>query len=105
MLVYSVTINDKELTVISIGMAALAGLIVFFQWIIAQRTNCPLCITPVLADKDCSKNRHARTLCGSHRLHVSLSILFRNSFRCPYCNEPTALEVRDRLRHPPYSRG
>ena len=28
---------------------------------------------------------------GSHRLRVALAILFKNRFRCPYCNETTAL--------------
>ena len=56
-------------------------------------------MTPVLAKKDCTKHRHARTFLGSHRLRVALAILFRNSFRCPYCNESTILEVRGQSRH------
>lgn len=91
--------------IVSIGLVALAAVSILLQWMVAQQTNCPLCITPVLASKACAKNRHARKVLGSHRLRVALAILFRNSFRCPYCNEPTALEVRNRLHDPPYSRG
>ena len=36
---------------------------------------------------------------GSHRLRVALAILFKNQFRCPYCNESTALELRHSPRH------
>ena len=39
---------------------------------------------------------------GSHRLRVALRILFRGSFVCPYCNEPTSIEARP--KRPVYSR-
>jgi hypothetical protein len=81
---------------IGMGVAALAVLVVIYQWIISSRTNCPLCMTPVLAAKKCAKHHHARTFLGSHRLRVALAILFKNCFRCPYCHEPTVLEVRER---------
>ena len=32
----------------------------------------------------------------SDRLKVATSIILRNNFRCPYCNEPTVLEIRQR---------
>ena len=105
LLAYSLIITNRHLMMLAIGLAGLAVMTVLLQWIVAQRTNCPLCITPVLANRQCSKNRRARTFMGSHRLRVALAILFRNSFRCPYCNEPTVLEVRNRLHYPPYSRG
>ncbi len=102
-LVYAVMFHDKQLMMIALAIIVLAVCAVFFQWIIGTRTNCPLCITPVLSTSHCTKNRHAKTLFGSHRLRVSLAILFTNSFRCPYCNEPTAIQVRSR-RQPHYSR-
>ncbi len=102
---YSIIIADQKFTLISVGAATLAGVVGILQWLFAERTNCPLCITPVLASRECTKNRHARKLIGSHRLHTALSILLRKSFRCPYCNEPTAVEVRQRHRHPSDSRG
>jgi hypothetical protein len=67
-----------------------------FHWITASRVRCPLCLVPSLAKKNCSKNRNAKRLLGSYRLKVSSSIILHNNFRCPYCNEPTVLEVRQR---------
>lgn len=77
--------------VIGAGIACL-----IIQWISASRARCPLCLTPSMAKKNCSKNRNAKKLLGSYRLKVASSIIFQNHFRCPYCNEPTALEVRHR---------
>ena len=67
-------------------------------WIQGYHTNCPLCCTPVLAPKGCTKHRDAKKLMGSHRLRVALAILFPNRFRCPYCNESTALEFHQTTR-------
>lgn len=69
---------------------------VIIQWISAARARCPLCLTPSMARKNCSKNRAAKRLLGSYRMKVATSIILHNHFRCPYCNEPTALEVRQR---------
>ena len=99
LLLYSVIMNDRELIFISMGLLLLIGLVVILQWLIAARTGCPLCLTPVLAKKGCMKHRHARSVFGSHRLRVAIAILFKNSFRCPYCNEPTVLEVRGKYRY------
>jgi hypothetical protein len=99
LLLYSVFINDRELILIGMGLILLIALVVILQWLIAARTGCPLCLTPVLAKKGCMKHRHARSVLGSHRLRVAIAILFKNSFRCPYCNEPTVLEVRGKYRY------
>ncbi len=93
-LLYSFLMNDRELTLIGIGMGTATLLSILFHWMISARTRCPLCLTPVLANRKCSKHRNARRLLGSHRLWVSLAILFKGSFRCPYCHEPTAVEAR-----------
>jgi hypothetical protein len=104
LLIYSLIRGDRQLTLIALGTMAFTVLVVFLQWLSAAHTHCPLCIAPVLASRGCTKNKHARKFLGSHRLHVALSILFMNSFRCPYCYEPTALEVRRRQDGTPYSR-
>jgi hypothetical protein len=80
----------------SIGGATLTVLLL--QLLVAERTRCPLCLTPVLGNKRCSKNRNAKTFFGSYRLRVALAIFFRGSFRCPYCDEPSVLEVRSDRR-------
>lgn len=95
-LISSILFKDKELAMLAIGLGCLAILVTIIQWIMAQRVRCPLCLTPVLAVKGCSKHRNARTFLGSYRLRVALAILFGHYFHCPYCHEPTAMEVRDR---------
>ena len=88
--------DNQELIMIAVGVSAMTILMMILQWILAARPRCPLCLTPVLASKTCSKHRRARRLLGSHRLRVALAILFRGQFLCAYCNEPTAMEVRSK---------
>ena len=79
----------------------LAGmLMIVLWWLLASRANCPLCMMPVMMNKRCAKHGRARTVLGSHRLRVALSILARNTFSCPYCMESTAVRVRDRRELP-----
>lgn len=95
-LLYSLVKGDERLTWIAIGLGVVTLVVVLIQWALAAKTRCPLCLTPVLATKGCSKHRNARTFLGSHRLRVALSVLFRGRFYCPYCSEPSVLEVRQR---------
>lgn len=95
-LVYAMITHDNRLILMSLGGMLLTVLVAILQWMMAARTHCPLCMTPVLASKRCMKHRNARPFFGSYRLRVSLGVILVNSFRCPYCNEPTALKVRDR---------
>ncbi len=82
------------------SVVAVVGLLLLIPlWTLGVHTHCPLCWTPVLAPKSCSKHRDARKLMGSHRLRVALAVLFKNQFRCPYCNESTVLELRHSIRH------
>lgn len=94
LLFYSLFVEDKNLTLISVGLLALAILASVFQWTLARKARCPLCITPVMESKRCSKHRNAKTFLGSYRLRVALSIIFKGSFLCPFCHEPTAMEAR-----------
>jgi hypothetical protein len=87
---------DRELTGVGLGLGMLAALSGGLRFCASSHTCCPLCMTPVLSNRSCSKHRRARKVFGSYRLLVALSILFRNSFRCPYCNEQTAMKVRER---------
>lgn len=90
--------GDHRLALLGAGLVVVTLLLALLQWWLAARTGCPLCMTPVLAKKHCSPHRHARTLLGSYRLRVALAVLFRNSFQCPYCHEPTVMQVRDKNR-------
>lgn len=78
----------------ALGLLLFLPLLTILRWIISYRTNCPLCLTPVLGGKNCSKHRRVRRVLGSHKIPVAHSILFNNSFCCPYCNESTVLELR-----------
>jgi hypothetical protein len=80
------------------GLVIVGMLLIVAQWIAASHAGCPLCRTPVLAPMGCMKHRKARRLLGSYQLRVALTIMFRERFRCPYCNEPTAMDVRETLR-------
>ncbi|HEY1122657.1 MAG TPA: hypothetical protein VGE67_13685, partial [Haloferula sp.] len=81
--------------------AALGGsavLLAILQWIVASGGKCPLCTMPVLSRRGCSRHRNARRVAGSHRIPVAFGVLFKGHFRCPYCNEPTLLELRETVR-------
>lgn len=88
--------KSQDLVMKAIVLMIVCGLSVAAQWLVALQTKCPLCITPVLVAKRCSKNRKAKTFLGSYRLRVANNVIFRNYFRCPYCSEPTELQVRSR---------
>lgn len=93
-LIHSFAIYDRQLTMIGLGMVLLLGLVVILQWLISNRANCPLCMAPVLADKNCMKHRSVSSLLGSYRLQVAAALIFTGRFRCQYCGEPTQLVVR-----------
>lgn len=97
MLLVSFFANDQHLMVFGSILVATSIVLIMAQWIVASHAGCPLCRTPVLAPMGCVKHRRARRLMGSYQLRVALSIMFKEKFRCPYCNEPTAVEVRERL--------
>jgi cytochrome bd-type quinol oxidase subunit 1 len=99
LLTYSLIEHNKKLTFVAMGLALAAIFVVVIQWILASRTRCPLCLTPVLASKGCSKHRNAKKLLGSYRLRVAMMVLFKGRFHCPYCHEPSVLEVRERNMH------
>ncbi len=95
---YSIFRNNRELTYVGIGLGGLAVLVAILQWIVGAKTRCPLCMTPVMAANGCSKNRKALKLLGSYRLRVAVSVVFKGWFRCPYCNEPSVLQLRTKSR-------
>lgn len=64
--------------------------------LMAGRVKCPLCMAAPLTNLGCAKHSSAQTLFGSHKLAVATSVLFEGKFRCPYCGETTAMQVRDR---------
>lgn len=85
---------NQPLAMSAVTLTVITLVVSILQWLLALRTGCPLCLTPVLARKSCVRHRKARTLFVNYRLRVALGIIFTNSFDCPYCSESTVLEVR-----------
>lgn len=93
---YSLWAGNRQLTLLAMVLLGLAVLTMFLQWLVAARARCPLCIGHPLAHKACATHRHTRRFCGSYRVYVAICVIFRGCFRCPFCGEPTAVEVRQR---------
>ena len=74
------------------------GFLMIVLLIMSGKLRCPLCTMPPLQNRRCAKHRTVKRIFGSHRLKVAQSILMQDSFRCPYCGEPTAMEVRQSRR-------
>lgn len=84
----------QDLAMIGLMLAGSIVVLLPIHLVIISECKCPLCRVPVLSAKRCSKNTNSKSFLGSHRLRVALQILFKNRFRCPYCNETT--EIRSR---------
>lgn len=100
LLLVSFFANDQHLMVFGSILVATSFVLIIAQWIVALHAGCPLCMTPVLAPMGCAKHCKAKRLLGSYKLRVALSIMFKERFRCQYCNELTAMEVRQKLGTP-----
>lgn len=98
MAIMSVLSGEAGHSKIALALGGSAMVLAVLQWIFASGGKCPLCTMPVLSKKGCSKHRNARCVAGSHRMPVAFGVLFKGHFRCPYCNEPTLLEVRETVR-------
>lgn len=93
-LIHAVIHYHWPYAMIGLGLSGLTVLLAILEWLVAARTSCPLCRVPVLAPQKCARHWRARPLLGSYRLRVALAVLVRNSFLCPYCHEPTAIQLQ-----------
>lgn len=98
LLAYTLIIGERDLIHIAFGVVGGTVFLSFIQWITAGRVRCPLCLGLPLAHSACVKNHSARRFFGSFRLRVALSVILEGTFRCQYCGESTAIEVRRRHR-------
>ena len=96
---YSMWAERRDLTWYALGLLGIGVVVSLAHWIIAARARCPLCLVPSFSHQQCSKHRKALHFLGSYRLFVALAVIFKGYFRCPYCGEPTAMEVRSRNFH------
>lgn len=83
---------------LGLGLVGLTVVLGIWQRLAAASCRCPLCLGRPLSGSGASRNRKAQRLLGSYRLRVASSIIFRKSFRCPYCGEPTAVALRQRRK-------
>jgi len=83
-----------QTVVIAIALLLSVIALSIITWALSRGTRCPLCHVATFGNSGCSKNSNARKLFGSYALYAAIFILFRGRFRCPYCNEPVALELR-----------
>lgn len=95
---YALFHGQRDAVHLALGLLGLTVALFIFQWLLAARCRCPLCLGLPLAHKACSKHRNATRLFGSYRLRVAHSIAWKGFFRCPYCGESTAMEVRQHRR-------
>ena len=91
-------VDNTYLVYIGAGTTFVGFFLAILQLLVASRARCPLCLTPVLAAKTCSRHRNAKTLFGSYRARVALTIIFKKQFYCPYYNEPTLLRLKNSAR-------
>lgn len=98
MAVMAVVSGETGHSKIALALGGSAAVLAILQWIFASGGKCPLCTMPVLSRRGCSRHRNARCVAGSHRFPVAFGVLFKGHFRCPYCNEPTLLELREPTR-------
>ena len=98
MAVMAVMSGEAGHSKIALALGGSAVVLAILQWIVASGGKCPLCTMPVLSRRGCSRHRNARRVVGSHRIPVAFGVLFKGHFRCPYCNEPTLLELRETAR-------
>lgn len=97
LLMVSFFANNRQLMISGSSLMVIGLVLIIVQWFVASHAGCPLCRTPVLASMGCVKHRRARRLLGSYKTRVATAIVFTDQFRCPYCNELTAMEVKERL--------
>lgn len=90
----AIVTGEREIALGALGSILISLVIFGIYRAFASSAHCPLCRGPVLSGSGAQRNRHARRTFGSHRLHVAQSILFHNSFVCPYCNEATRCVVK-----------
>jgi len=94
---YKSSQNDLMIISILIGVSA-------FFWMLSMiasgNCRCQLCQTANMRSLKCSRHKKAKRLLGSYRLRVSTSIVFMNSFRCPYCGEAFSLSPKPQKPEP-----
>ena len=93
MLLVSIFANDQYLMVFGSILVAASFVLIIALWIVASHAGCASCRASVLGPVGCVKHPRARRLLESNKLQAALAMMFKERFRCPYCNEPTAMQL------------
>lgn len=96
LLSYVIYTGDRPFALGALACFALTLVLFIVYRVFSSSAHCPLCRGPILGGSGAQRNRNARRSFGSHRLRVARTIIFTNSFTCPYCNEPTKCVVKER---------
>lgn len=80
---YSILIADRNLTLIGIGLGAITCFSVIIQWMLAAKTRCPLCLTPVLSTKKMFNTSERPDLDGKPPPSCRVTHSFPGKFRLP----------------------
>jgi len=91
---YTMFVMERAPAGIALKLIGVAALLFLVHWVLSLRARCPRCLTGSFTRRSCSRHGSARSLLGSHRLRVAVSVVFRNHFQCPYCGELTAMKAR-----------
>lgn len=91
---YTMFMMDHAPAGIALKLIGLAVLVFLIYWVLSLSTRCPRCLVGSFSRRGCSRHGSSRSLFGSHRLRVAVSVLFRNHLQCPWCGELTAMKAR-----------
>lgn len=91
---FTLFVMKREPAGIALILIGLAVLVFLMYWMLSLRARCPRCLVGSFTRRSCSRHGSARSLLGSHRLKVAVSVIFKNHFQCPYCGEFTAMKPR-----------
>ena len=88
MMIWLVLGNREWLLIGSITVAVLILSVIMF-FLIHRMWQCPLCMGRIWIRQGCRRHQKAVTAFGmSCRLGVALSVVKKQSYRCPYCGDP-----------------
>lgn len=93
---YTMFVMEAAPASIALKLIGLAAILFLVHWILSLHARCPRCLTGSFTRRSFSRHGSARSLLGSHRLRVAVSVVFRNHFQCPYCGELTATKARQK---------
>lgn len=82
-------IDEKNYLWISVALLAFWILSVGLFFVLNLGWCCPLCLGRIWMKTGARRHRKVKPALGiSYRLGIATSVMFKPSYRCPYCGEP-----------------